>query len=92
MGRRVVFSGRSVRANEGFLRERANREGDPRRIFYRAMLEHDTYEAYEADVGNTEALVEAFHPPRLVNGHTEMWYARDSGWIENATTPYRYRS
>jgi hypothetical protein len=28
-------------------------------------------------------LVETFHPSRFVNGHTEMWYARDSGWIED---------
>jgi hypothetical protein len=86
MARRVVFSGRFVRVNEAFLRERANRGGDPRHIFYRAMLETETYEAYQADVANKEVLVETFHPPRLINGHTEMWYARHSGWIEDATS------
>lgn len=85
MGRRIAFSGRFVRINQAFLRERANRESDPRRIFYNAMLENDTYEAYEAQVGNKEVVVETFHPPRLVSGHTEMWYARRSGWIEAST-------
>jgi hypothetical protein len=84
MAPRIVFSGRFTRVNEAFLRERANRQHDPRHIFYKAMLENDTYEAYEAEVGNREVVVERFNPPRLVNGHTEMWYARDSGWIEDA--------
>jgi hypothetical protein len=84
MAARTVFSGRYVRVNEAFLRERANRESDPRRIFYEAMLSNDTYEAYEAEVGTTDVSVDTFRPPRLVNGHTEMWYARDSGWIEDA--------
>jgi hypothetical protein len=83
MAARVVFSGRFKRVNEAFLRERANRKHDPRHIFYNAMLENDTYEAYEAEVGNKEVVVETFNPPRLVNGHTEMWYARDSGWIQD---------
>jgi hypothetical protein len=84
MAQRVVFAGRFVRVNEAFLRERANRGGDPRHIFYKAMLETEIYEAYEADVGNKEVLVDTFHPARLISGHTEMWYARRSGWIEDA--------
>ncbi len=48
------------------------------------MLENNTYEGYEAQAGNIEVEVEKFHPPRLVSGHTEMWYARHKGWIENA--------
>ena len=83
MAGRVVFSGSFVRLNEAFLQERANRQDDPRRVFYQAMLENDTYEAYEAAVGTIEVLVDRFHPPRLVSGHTEMWYARHSGWIED---------
>jgi hypothetical protein len=82
MAQRVVFDGRFVRVNEALLRERANRGGDPRRIFYKAILETEIYEANEADVRNKEVLVETFHPPRLISGHTEMWYARHSGWIE----------
>jgi hypothetical protein len=83
MPARVAFIGRFKRVNEAFLRERANRKHDPRHIFYSAMLENDTYEAYEAEVGTKEVIVETFNPPRLINGHTEMWYARHSGWIEN---------
>jgi hypothetical protein len=84
MAQRVVFDGRFVRVNEALLRERANRGGDPRRIFYEAMLETETYEANEADVGNKEVLVETFHPPRLISGHAEMWYAGHGSWIEDA--------
>jgi hypothetical protein len=86
MAPRMVFSGRFKRVNKAFLQERANRQHDPRHIFYKAMLEAETYEAYEAMVGNKEVLVETFNPPRLINGHTEMWYARDSGWIEDAVS------
>jgi hypothetical protein len=62
MATRVVFSGRFKRVNEAFLRERANRDHDPRHIFYKAMLEVETYEAYEAAVGNKEVLVEGIQP------------------------------
>lgn len=86
MAPRIEFSGRFKRVNEAFLRERANRQDDPRKIFYKAMLRCETYEAYEAEVGNTEVLVETFNPPRFVSGHTEMWYARDSGWIQDASS------
>ena len=50
------------------------------------MLKNDTYEAYEAALGNMKVSVDRFHPPRLVSGHTEMWYARHSGWIEDVAS------
>ena len=51
MGRRDL-KGRYIRNDPAFLGEKANRAHDPRNIFYRAMLDCDTYEAYEAAVGN----------------------------------------
>ena len=86
MPQRHRFSGRYVRSNEAMLRERAHRRDDPRHVFYEAMLENDTYEAYEAAVGMTMVLVETWNPPGLCSGHTEIRYARnDRGWIEDAT-------
>jgi hypothetical protein len=91
MSNRIVFSGQYLLNNEAFLRERANRIGDPRKIFYEAMLKSNTYEAYYAEVGNKEVLVEIFRPARLVSGHTEMWYARNqTGWIEDAPPRDRF--
>ena len=86
MPQQLDLRGRYVRINEAKLRERANRKDDPRNIFYEAMLENDSYEAYEAAIGMRTLLVKTWRPPSLVSGHAEMPYARnDRGWIEDET-------
>ena len=42
----IHLSGRFERLNIPFLREKADRHHDPRNVFYKAMIENDTYEAY----------------------------------------------
>jgi hypothetical protein len=85
MAQRLQFSGRYVRINEEMLREPSSRRDDPRHVFYEAMLENNTYEAYEAVVGTKTVTVETWSPPGLVSGHAEMRYARnDRRWIEDA--------
>jgi hypothetical protein len=86
MPQQLDLRGRYVRIDEAKLRERANRKDDPRHIFYEAMLENDSYEAYEAAIGMRTVLVETWRPPSLVSGHAEIRYARnDRGWIEDET-------
>ena len=84
MPEQLDLRGRYVRANAAKLRQRANRKDDPRHVFYEAMLENDSYEAYEAVMGTRTVLVETWNPPSLVSGHAEILYARnDRGWIED---------
>jgi hypothetical protein len=83
MGDRIPLTGRFVRVEEAKLREKANRTHDPRHVFYREMLENDTYEDYE----NATCGVEV-HPityrSRPVSGHREMIYVRNRRrWIED---------
>ena len=56
--------------------------GDERLRFYEAMLTSNSYEAYEAVVGRTEALVES-RKDSSFTGHQEILYARTQGWIED---------
>ena len=78
--RKVVLVGRYTRVNEAFLRKRANRQDDPRYVFYIAMLANDTYEAYEAAVQGMAVVVPTYRKGPI-NGHMEMLYARRSRWI-----------
>jgi len=66
-----------------FMHEKAARD-DPRNIFYQALLQSRTYEAYLAKVGETWVEV-ASHPSGPISGRMEIRYARDSGWIEDLT-------
>jgi len=68
--------------NDAFLREKANRD-DPRRPFYVAMLANETYEAYLAEVGSKEVMVEGYQQ-NPITGRMEILYARRSGWIADA--------
>ena len=84
MPQQLDLRGRYVRVNEAKLRERANRKDDPRHVFYEAMLENNSYEAYEAAIGERMVLVETRSPPSSSSGHAEIRYARnDRGWIED---------
>jgi hypothetical protein len=76
---RTHISGRYVRSNIEFLERQAKRN-DPRCVFYAAMLRHNTYEAYLADVGQVAVEI----PNKVVNpitGRMEILYARRNGWI-----------
>ena len=85
MAIRLHYAGPYVFVNQAMLRERANRRNDPRHIFYQAMLEHSTYEDYEAAVGGRTVTIDTRRGRRPVTGHAEIRYARDDrGWIEDA--------
>lgn len=78
---RTDLRGRYTRHNVEFLQKQAQR-GDPRDPFYQAMLKHDTYEAYLADVGQKKIEL----PGRVVHaisGRMEILYARRNGWIKD---------
>ena len=79
---RTSLSGRYVRADEAFLRQQAQRK-DPRRVFYAAMLVHDTYEGYLADVGDTQVEIPDYKE-NPITGRMEILYCRRNGWIEDA--------
>jgi hypothetical protein len=67
------------------LKDHANRS-DPRNQFYKAMLENDTYEAYEAAVRDIMVSPDTpmgTYKERPITGHAEFLYARRQGWIEN---------
>jgi hypothetical protein len=82
----LEYSGRYAFANSDQIRRRAADTGDPRHIFYRAMLAHSTYEAYEADVGATKVVAPTPFGQKTVTGHAEIVYARDRvRWIRDAS-------
>jgi hypothetical protein len=79
---RVRLTGPYRVLNEGFLREKANRD-DPRRIFYAAMLTNRTYEGYLAEVGQKEVVVEGCKESPI-RGRREILYARRYKWIADS--------
>ena len=60
MAERMVLRGRYEQVNEAYLNDRANRTHDPRSVFYRAMVTHDTYEAYAAAVAGVAVTVPSY--------------------------------
>jgi taurine dioxygenase len=58
-------------------------QGDPRLQFYNAMLANDSYENYEAAVGQTAVPIES-RKDSPFTGHDEILYARREGWIADA--------
>lgn len=84
LSERKHLSGKYVRLNEAFLLEKANRHNDPRNVFYKAMLANDTYEAYLAAVRGIVVSVETYKT-RPIDGRREIFYARRSGWIADAS-------
>jgi hypothetical protein len=84
MAHRILLEGTFVRVEEAKLREKANRTHDPRHVFYRAMLENDTYEHYENATRGVEVYPITYRS-RPVTGHREMIYVRNRRrWIEDA--------
>jgi hypothetical protein len=65
--------------NIALLHDKANRN-DPRRVFYRAMLQHSTYEGYLAAVG-TVAVEVLCYKAGPITGRMEILYCRRNGWI-----------
>jgi hypothetical protein len=82
MTQRTVLAGKYRLVNIPFLRERANRKSDPRSVFYQAILDNDTYEAYEYKVSGISVTVPTFgEGQKPINGRDEILYARRSGHI-----------
>jgi hypothetical protein len=54
------LSGRFVRKNAAHLKKRQGETSDPRHVFYKAMLEHHTYEKYLEEVGDLKVDVLTF--------------------------------
>jgi hypothetical protein len=77
---RTLLNGRFGRNNLSHLKKRERDTSDPRHVFYKAMLKHDTYEGYLKEVGDSTVEVPTFkaHP---ISGRGEILYARRSGWI-----------
>lgn len=68
------------------LRDRANRRDDPRHVFYKALLESNSFEAYEAMIRGIQVSPDTLmgtYRKRPVTGRAEFLYARRQGWIEN---------
>jgi hypothetical protein len=68
------------------LRDHANRSGDPRNVFYKAMLDNDTYEAYEVTVRHVTVsppTAMGTYQKRPITGRAEFLYASRQGWIED---------
>jgi hypothetical protein len=83
MAQRIEFHGRYRFANQKRPEIRKANQNDPRHIFYEAMFRHNTFEAYEADVGEKTVLIRTSTGTRPVSGHDEIRYAvRDRKWIK----------
>jgi len=82
MSYRTPLSGRFTRKNLAHLSKRAGETYDARHVFYKAMLEHHTYEKYLEHVGELKVHVPTFKDGPI-SGRREMLYARQNGWIVN---------
>ncbi len=74
------LSGPFRRKNLTHLKKRAGKASDPRHLFYKAMLEHHTYEKYLDAVGAIKVDVPTFRAGPI-SGRGEILYARRNGWI-----------
>jgi hypothetical protein len=72
--------GRFGRKDLTHLKKRQGETSDPRHVFYKAMLEHHTYEKYLADVGDLKVDVPTFKAGPI-SGRGEILYTRRNGWI-----------
>ena len=79
---RTILQGKFEILNEPLLREKANRKSDPRYIFYEAMLECETYEAYSAATRGITAFTGKRKRDRTT-GRDETLYARRKKWIND---------
>jgi hypothetical protein len=73
MVERTILRGNFLIANDALIRDKANRD-DPRNVFYKAMLDHRTYEAYEDAVRGIAVSVPTFRTG-MITGRMEILYA-----------------
>lgn len=66
--------------NVAFLRERSHREDDPRKEFYKAILENDSFEAYYRSAGEKDVFPPTYRTGP-VNADMEIKYAVKRGWV-----------
>ena len=87
LGERTTFDdGQAWIVSRQFAR-RAHQTDDPRNVFYKAMLQHDTYEDYLEQVGKV-TVVAPTYKRAAISGHAEIIYARHHGWIvDSLDTP-----
>ena len=77
------LTGRFHILNNDAIQTRANREDDPRHVFYAAMLSSRTYNDYLARVGSVTVQPET--TAYAVTGEMEIRYCRNKrGWIADA--------
>ncbi len=80
----TVLTGRFTRVDLSYLRARANNASDERRVFYKAMLDHQTYEAYLDAVGGIKVFAPTFgRGEEPITGRAEILYARRNHRIED---------
>ena len=70
---------------EAFIRQKAAAVHHPTHIFYEAMLKHNTYEGYLADVGRT-MVDRPGYKAGPTNGRDEILYCRRFRRIADATS------
>jgi hypothetical protein len=78
------LSGRYEKVNVTFMRERSQREDDPRKEFYKAILAYDDFASYYREVGHLDVFPPTFKT-RPVNADMEIKYAVKMGWVVPAT-------
>lgn len=76
----LELRGRYKILNDTFLREKANRETDPRHVFYIAILTSRTYEEYMSRVGHLEVKPDTYKT-KPVTAAMEIRYCRKNRWI-----------
>ncbi len=76
----LELQGRYKILNDTLLREKANRESDPRHVFYIAILISRTYEEYLKRVGNLK-VEPSTYKSKPVTASMEIRYCRRHRWI-----------
>jgi hypothetical protein len=79
-------SGNYMISNILQLYNRANQNDDPRHVFYKAILNNETYEGYiyaVRGIAVSPDTPKGTYHKRPVIGHAEFLYARRQSWIEN---------
>mgnify|MGYP003577472255 CR=1 FL=1 len=77
---RRPLTGSYTKINVAFMRERSQREDDPRKEFYKAMLTNNDCAGYYRMAGEEDVRPPTFKT-RPVNADMEIKYALKMGWI-----------
>jgi hypothetical protein len=79
----TAATGRYQILDHSAIKERAERDNDPRHIFYEALLACDTYESYRRRVGHVT--VQPATTSYAVTGNMELDYVRNRRrWVADA--------